>query len=658
MRKTPFIGLTVLDPEDSLFSDNAAFTTRDRDEIDRALKLGVKTHRHTGLAGLANPAEVASATVLASGGTIDSGLTITVGYSLEDSAGGETLISPLTIVSTPVPMDVPPNAPLAEVQYTEGELLVDTFAYALTYIDGEGGETPLGPSVIVTRDPGFEKAQIKLTGLTDGMEAAGAVGWRLYRARGAGVYVFLTSGDESEDEFVDDGSTSPDCDTHPPTDNVNTTNKINRLQVFLPSGSAFEDATFINLYATLSNDFGESSLLAQYPVASAGASPIFEALEFLDSQPPDVNRSYGGANQIDPDTELIDWHWKRPVEKVGDLPVEGNEEGDIRALTDVETPTLYIFLNGEWQPLEFGGGGGQIDVLASGGIAPKVIEDPFDGVAIGPDWDWIIGAYEFEEDEDLAVSGGTIHPNAKAAKGAIYRTDALYTNDSFLFKFRIGSTLEYSDEIGVFQKWVDKDNYIELRLIAVEGFSTTNYEWFCFVGGEEIVFTTGTLENKLAVDTDYWLVSEVDGADLKVLIYDEDPEVGSPTPYETLEQTLGGPEEALIDIEGYPGFGLNGELDLTVDLFKMSIPGIQYADNVGRVVFVGSGGISVDVQEDGDDALVTLDAPLTLAGMGVIIITEAEKGIARPDDFRVYTWYCKVEPENLGLWDIWIEEGP
>ncbi len=359
MRKTLFAGLTVLGPEDSIFADGAAFTTRDRDEIDRGIKIGAKTHRHTGLPGLSDPTKAASASVIASGGTIDSGTTITVGYTLEDGEGGETRISPLSIVSTPTPLDVPLNAPEAEADYTGGSLLTDNYTYGITYLDGDGGETPLGPVVLVNRDPGFPNAQIKLKGLTTGLEAAGATGYRLYRARGGGEFAFLKEGTPSEDTFTDDGSVSPVCDDHPPTDNLNNTNKVSTLQVKLPTGLA-SGATFINLYATITGSFAESSLLAQYPLASAGASPTFAALEFLDSQPPDVNRSYGGAHMIDPDTELLDWHWKRPVAASGALGSGGL--GDVRLVEN--TGELFAVL----LPLASAAGPSQWTKIGSAGI--------------------------------------------------------------------------------------------------------------------------------------------------------------------------------------------------------------------------------------------------------------------------------------------------
>ena len=359
-KKTIFAGLQVLAADESLSTDNAAFTSRDREEIDRGLNIGIKTHRHDAAAGLLDPVATPSGAIIASGGTIAGGLGISLGYTLEDLDGGETLLSPVELVTTPGPLEIPIVAPTGEFSSAAGTLTIDTYSYALTYTDGEGGETPVGPSVTIDRPPGFANGQIKLAGLDAGLAEAEATGWRLYRARGGNPYVLLTTGELGESTFTDDGAVEPDCDTHPPTDNINTTNQINQLKITIPTDGIITDATFINFYASLTGEFGESSLLEQYPVSSAGDSDIFGSLEFSAQQPPDVNRSYGGAPQIDPDTELIDFHWKRPVETVEKLPTEeeGTEEGDIRAILGAEEPTIYIFLNGEWQLLELGGGGG------------------------------------------------------------------------------------------------------------------------------------------------------------------------------------------------------------------------------------------------------------------------------------------------------------
>jgi hypothetical protein len=354
MEKTPFAGLSVLEPDESIYADNSAFVSRDRIEIDRGIQIGVKTHRHDGTAGLSNPLVAPSGLVVGSGGTIPAGISLTLGYTLEDGQGGETQLSPTFLVTTPSPFDSPASAPVAVVDNTEGELDVDTFTYAVTWSDGEGGETPIGPSVTVNREPGFANSQVKLSGLNVGMAEAGAPSWRLYRARAGGEFVLLATGSGST--FTDDGTTAAQCDVHPPTSNVNTTGGVNQLEFIIPgSGAVGSAATWINLYASQAGDFAESCLLAQVPIGSAGATALFSSLELLDWQPPDVNRSYGGANKIDPDLELIDWHWKRPVQKVADLPdeSEGTEEGDVRVV--IEKGAAFIFTEGEWNQWQSGG---------------------------------------------------------------------------------------------------------------------------------------------------------------------------------------------------------------------------------------------------------------------------------------------------------------
>ena len=330
MEKTPFAGLTILEPGEGLDTDNGAFIDRDRRTIDQFLQLGAKLHRHNGAAGLSNPLVPASAAVVASAGAIQSDLTISLGYTLEDAQGGETMLAPLAVVSTGPPMDIPPAAPSAAVDYTAGSLQVDSYYYAVTWADGEGGETPAGPAAFAERAPGFASGRVVLTNLSYGMAAAGAVGWRLFRAIGGGTYDLLATGGAAEDEFVDDGTSAVDCDSHPPTDSQNTTRQINSLLVTLPTAPS--GAVGINLYGSQTGDFGEASSLGQFPIASGGQTAVFRALNFTDATPPDVNTSVGGASLIDPDTELLDWHWKRPVAASAELG--SGARGDVRLVED------------------------------------------------------------------------------------------------------------------------------------------------------------------------------------------------------------------------------------------------------------------------------------------------------------------------------------
>lgn len=373
-KKTIFAGLQVLAADESIFTDNAAFTSRDREAIDRGLKIGIKTHRHDASAGLLDPVATPSGAVIGSGGTIAGGLGISLAYTLEDLNGGETLLSPVELVTTPGPLEIPVVAPTGEFSSAAGTLTIDTYTYALTYTDGEGGETPVGPSFTIDRPPGYANGQIKLAGLDAGLEEAGAAGWRLYRARGGRPYVLLATGGLGESEFTDDGSIEPDCDTHPPTDNINTTNQINQLKITIPTDGIITDATFINFYASLTGEFGESSLLEQYPVSSAGDSDFFTSLEFAEQQPPDVNRSYGGASQIDPDTEILDWHWRRPVAEPNALP--SGVEGDVRL--SLSNRKLYGIFGAKAEgPKDWDAISG-----ASGGVGSGVVVQ--DGIIVDP----------------------------------------------------------------------------------------------------------------------------------------------------------------------------------------------------------------------------------------------------------------------------------
>lgn len=348
-RKTTFAGLMVLEPDESVVEDGGAFIGRDRDTIDRYLEIGAKTHRHTGLSGIGNPVGAPSAAVVNSGGTIPGDLALTIGYTSQDDQRGETLLSPTVAVSTPGPLDPPEDAPSAEMDYAAGSLTQDTYYYGETYVDSDGGETPLGPTTGVTREPGFPNAQVLLSGLATGLATASAAAWRLYRARGGGDFAYLASG--TADTYTDDGTISPVCDAQPPQDENNSTNSINSLLIDIPADVP-EGTSFINVYLSESGDFSGGVFLEQFPVSSAGQSVLYRSIELQDAQPPDVSTSIGGANQIDPDTELLDWHWKRPVATRPDLPT--GLLGDVRLVESSGTFWGMLLPSGDtddWQQL-------------------------------------------------------------------------------------------------------------------------------------------------------------------------------------------------------------------------------------------------------------------------------------------------------------------
>lgn len=379
MKKTPFAGLTILDPGEGIDTDNGAFAEKDRSTIDAFLRLGAKLHRHNAKPGLINPLSTPSGAIIASGGTIAPEVTLSIGYTLEDGQGGETQLSPLATLSTGPPMTLPLAAPSAAFESAGGNLAVNTYYYGVTYGDGEGGETPLGPVVSVERPPGFASGRVKVTNLTFGMVAAGAVEWRLYRSIGGGKFSLLKTGNSSLDFFTDDGSTGAACDVNPPLDSENTTKHINTLQVVLPPlDSNMASASLIKLYVSNSGEFGGATLLDTYPIGSAGHSAVYRNLELQDQSPPDVNTSVGGANQIDPDTELLDWHWKRPV--TGSANLGSGLLGDVRLVNT--TGDLYAVLAPrasaadptQWVRLASGAGGGGLGTVFASGSAVAPVE--------------------------------------------------------------------------------------------------------------------------------------------------------------------------------------------------------------------------------------------------------------------------------------------
>jgi hypothetical protein len=384
MQKTPFAGLTELDVSESILEDNGAFTSRDRETIDRFLQIGAKTHRHDGSAGLSNPTNAPSAAVIGSAGTIGGELNLNIGYTAQDEQRGETVLSPVTTVSTPGPLTEPQHAPSAEVKYDAGNLTQDNYYYGISYVDAEGGETPLGPVVIATRQPGHANARVRLSHINDGMAEAGATAWRLYRQRAGGAFAFLASGTASE--YLDEGNVSPICDINPPNDNFNTTNSVNTLTVTLPSLANLPVGTeFINLYLSQSGTLTGQTFLEQIPVVSAGQTIVYGSLELQNDQPPDVNTSIGGVSKITLG-EIEGLQWKTPVTSSASLGT--GEKGDVKLAEDsgylyaVLVPSAGVAKN--WTRIASGGGESTLKVTASGATVSKVgeIEVVGSGIAV------------------------------------------------------------------------------------------------------------------------------------------------------------------------------------------------------------------------------------------------------------------------------------
>lgn len=372
MRITPFAGLTELEPQDPLSTDNSSFQARNPSIIDRYLEVGAVSHRHDDHDPLGNPDAQPSAFASATGGVIPASSVFFIGYTLLDDESGETEISPVVTVSTGPPLDPPSNAPSATVEYTGGSLIAGSYYYGLTLVDADGGETELSDVTSVVREPGFPSGQVQLGGLDTDMIALGAAGWRLWKAIGGGAWGLLAQGTDST--YTDDGTVNADCTQSPPDTGQSTTNSTNSIGVTVPSGQA-SGASGFSIYASPEGDFATACLVGSYPASDAGTEIVFDNFFFEDEIPPRVSTTLAGAKQIDPDQDILDWSWKRSVDTYADLP--SGDAGDARITTD--TGQIYVAPDGgavlpaDWNPVDgevrvFGSG------LPSGGVTTSQLE--------------------------------------------------------------------------------------------------------------------------------------------------------------------------------------------------------------------------------------------------------------------------------------------
>jgi hypothetical protein len=359
MHRTRFAGLTAPDPDDAALQvDGGSFANRNPDITDFFLSIGAVTHRHDEHLPLASPTHAPSAVVLASGGSIESGTDLYFGWTASDSYGGETILSPPTLVSTIEPAPDPSGMLSGTFVSSAGVMPTGTYTYGITVMDAGGGEGVLGPTVTVQRDPGFASGSVLLDGLTGDLLNDGDR-WRLWRSDNGGPFNLIAVG--TVDEFWDYGIDPVDHAATPPLDSSRT-RATSSVQVTLPmasgaSGNAVltdPHTTAFNLYLSLDGTFASPALVAVFPLASAGATITLTDTFTEPGAPPEVATSIRGANRIDPDTELIDWHWKRPVAASGSLPLgSATASGDVRVVLADGLPWRY--LNGVWAPWTFDG---------------------------------------------------------------------------------------------------------------------------------------------------------------------------------------------------------------------------------------------------------------------------------------------------------------
>jgi subtilisin-like proprotein convertase family protein len=352
MEHLDFSGITRLDPGESLAADGYSFQTRNPVVIDRLLRIGAVAHRHDGHAALADPTAAPTVATTDTGGTLPSDTAIYVCYTLVDQYGGETLATDPQIITTQAGLAAPDDSPTLALDHSAGSLLAGAYYYQITVTDGLGGETSLGPTDVITIDPGYPNSRITVSGLAALVTAAGGAGWRLWRMIDGGPLREVAEG--TADSVVDDGSLCPDCSAEPPG-TTQETNSTSALRVTVPGGQPAGTVSF-NIYAAIDGDFTSPNLLGNYPIADAGSIKTYTSLTLADGSPPSVSLSIPGADKINPDTDMLDFPWKRPVANAGALPSTGNTNGDIRESLDDHV--LHAWTGSAWTTVGGGGGGG------------------------------------------------------------------------------------------------------------------------------------------------------------------------------------------------------------------------------------------------------------------------------------------------------------
>lgn len=334
--RTAFAGLLRLMAGEPLSTEGYAFTDTDRLVIDRLLQLGARDHRHDAHAALAHNATPINPvlSLLTTGGTIPSDTDLYVGYTLVDALGGETeLNATVGMVHTQAGLSDPTQAPTLALDHTSGDLLANTYYYAATITDGLGGET--GLSTVATFDvpPGFANSRLLIGALDSMVTAQGGTGWRLWRRVGGGEWALIATGVAAT--IYDTGLMCVDSGVQPPpAGGFGSTNNTSVLRVTIPSAGQPALAVQFKIYASVDGTFGSPSLLGTYPVADLGVLKTYTSLTLLSGAPPVVTTAYAGASKIDPDTQMLDFPWKRPAANAAALPSVGNATNDLRLVVD------------------------------------------------------------------------------------------------------------------------------------------------------------------------------------------------------------------------------------------------------------------------------------------------------------------------------------
>ena len=223
---TQRFGFTRIGQGENISKDGYAALDGDRAKLDDILHALVN-HTHDGGSSLSNPTTGLTHVIETTGGNLPADTTFYYRYTLVDRWGLETAASPEIAVTTPEGIEAPVG-PSLFVESSGGSQGPGEYAYSLTFVGPDGGETSGSPETFIRIASG-ESNRIRLT-LPE--LPSGAVAIRIYRARpGQTLLYFL---DETDQEtYYDDGALSEDLSILVPV--MNDTSGSNAVELTVPS---------------------------------------------------------------------------------------------------------------------------------------------------------------------------------------------------------------------------------------------------------------------------------------------------------------------------------------------------------------------------------------------------------------------------------------
>lgn len=523
--RTDFAGLTHLDPGESIAGDRYGIQDRNPTLLDYFARL-IINHRHDGHAALvhADPAVDPSVGVATGGGSIPADTTVTVGYTLLDQDGGETLLNanPQSVTTDPG-LAAPDVAPVPALETTAGILLAGDYSYAVTVTDGLGGETTLSPQADITIPPGAANNQVRVTGL-DAVAGAGA-GWRLWRMVNGGEWHLLATGDTSTTEFLDDGTTAADCSVTPPL--IGTSAGANLLSVTIPSGQP-TDAVQFRVYASLDGTFTGDCLLGTYDVSQFDQTQTYPTLAFLRGTPPSPATAMPGAERIQGGggVSLPGYPADYTLGLHGPNFARSSYDGSITI----------------WEP----GVGNHVIKFDSTGYESdddRLVADPtntysFNGEGYGQTH------YYLPDAKQMGEGSVTLRFQFPADPG---QSVAVYVGSAMPGGRRLYA--KYQGDAG-------PNHY--LSLVVYDPSVENDVSQMTDADGNNQAYSG---DFPLNFDTDYWLRYSVTGATAKAELFDTDPTAGSPTPVLAFTASASnGDELAQVLYGGPPAFGWENQI--------------------------------------------------------------------------------------------------